>query len=74
MIEAYERLRDRLAAGEGAGAEMAPESKKAMEASLDMWLRSLYTIHDSLNGSQSPGASVRYSMSDYDESEVRAVD
>lgn len=74
MIEAYERLRDRLAAGEGAGAEMSPESKKAMEASLDMWLRSLYTIHDSLNGSHSPGASVRYSMSDYDEGEVRTVD
>lgn len=74
MIEAYERLRDRLAAGEGAGAEMVPESKKAMEASLDMWLRSLYTIHDTLNGSHSPGASVRYSMSDYDEAEVRALD
>lgn len=74
MIEAYERLRDRLASGEGAEAEMPPESKKAMEMSLDMWLRSLYTIHDSLSGSRSSGASARYSMSDYDEREERILE
>ncbi|KAK4453933.1 hypothetical protein QBC34DRAFT_173935 [Podospora aff. communis PSN243] len=40
MIEAYERLRDQLA---DRGAE-------GLESMLDMWLRALYAVHDSLTG------------------------
>lgn len=45
MIEAYERLRDQiLESGSGS------EEERPLEMMFDMWLRALYTIHDSLNG------------------------
>ncbi|KAK4111318.1 hypothetical protein N656DRAFT_712085 [Canariomyces notabilis] len=45
MIEAYERLRDQIL-------ERRPASKesRSLEMMFDMWLRSLYAIHDSLTG------------------------
>jgi len=57
MIEAYERLRDQLA---DRGAE-------GLETMLDMWLRSLYTVHDSLTGRSDSG-------SDYEAMGVEALD
>lgn len=52
MIEAYEKLRDELF-----GERLGCEETGTLEAMLNMWLRALYTIHDSLTvhkgGSQS---------------------
>ncbi|KAL2016093.1 hypothetical protein VTK56DRAFT_4267 [Thermocarpiscus australiensis] len=45
MIEAYERLRDRLAE-----AGRAREDLRSLEAMFDTWIRALYAIHDSLTG------------------------
>lgn len=45
MIEAYERLRDQVAA-----VRLAREELRPLEIMFDMWLRALYTIHDSLTG------------------------
>ncbi|GAB1315810.1 Mating-type switching protein swi10 [Madurella fahalii] len=52
MIEAYEKLRDRiLESGNGS------EESRSLGMMFDMWLRALYTIHDSLNGSQAASES-----------------
>ena len=45
MIEAYEKLRDQLF-----GERLGCEETGKLEAMLNMWLRALYTIHDSLTG------------------------
>lgn len=45
MIEAYERLRDQLA-----GMRLGISEMRPLETMFDMWLRALYTIHDSLTG------------------------
>jgi hypothetical protein len=62
MIEAYERLRNQIVAE----AERQPfgrgvEEARQMEAMFDMWLKSLYTVHDRLMGE----ARSRLSESDY---------
>ncbi|KAK0641125.1 hypothetical protein B0T16DRAFT_209162 [Cercophora newfieldiana] len=46
MIEAYERLRDQL----------ADRGSEGLETMLDMWLRALYTVHDSLTGRSDSGS------------------
>ncbi|KAK0707510.1 hypothetical protein B0H67DRAFT_495437 [Lasiosphaeris hirsuta] len=45
MIEAYERLHDRIAE-----ARLCCDELRPLEMMFDMWLRALYTIHDSLTG------------------------
>jgi hypothetical protein len=62
MIEAYERLRDQLIAE----AQRQPfgrgmQDARQVEAMFDMWLRSLYAVHDRLMGE----AHSRWSESDY---------
>lgn len=45
MIEAYERLRDQMAE-----LSSTNEQARAMEMMFDMWLRALYSVHDSMAG------------------------
>lgn len=45
MIEAYERLRDQLS-----DARLGCEEFATVEGMLNMWLRALYSIHDTLQG------------------------
>lgn len=45
MIEAYERLHDQIAE-----ARLCCDELRPLEMMFDMWLRALYTIHDSLTG------------------------
>ncbi len=47
MIEAYERLRDQMAE-----LSHSNEEARSMEMMFDMWLRALYTIHDSMTRDQ----------------------
>lgn len=45
MIEAYERLRDQILER-----SHGSEESRSLAAMFDMWLRALYSLHDSLNG------------------------
>ncbi|KAL2136077.1 hypothetical protein VTI74DRAFT_5483 [Chaetomium olivicolor] len=45
MIEAYEKLRDQMAE-----LSQSNEQARAMEMMFDMWLRALYSVHESLTG------------------------
>jgi len=45
MIEAYERVRDQLL-----DARLRQDELQPLELMFDMWLRALYTIHDTLTG------------------------
>ncbi|KAK3692831.1 hypothetical protein B0T22DRAFT_28209 [Podospora appendiculata] len=47
MIEAYERLRDQLPDTE---ARLGRDEQKSLDQMLDLWLRALYAVHDSLTG------------------------
>lgn len=55
MIEAYEKLRDQLHES-----RLGPDEALPLEMMFDMWLRALYTIHDSLM------TDARTSESDYE--------
>lgn len=50
MIEAYERLRDQMAE-----LSQSNEQARSMEMMFDMWLRALYTVHDSMTASEGAG-------------------
>lgn len=65
MIEAYERLRERLreTRGRGGGGQ-AGEAARQLDGALDVWLRALYAVHDEVAGSGRPVS--RGSESDYD--------
>ncbi|KAK4189405.1 hypothetical protein QBC35DRAFT_146676 [Podospora australis] len=63
MIEAYERLRDQLPE-----ARLSCEEYVAVEGMLNMWLRALYNIHDTLTGGD------QRSESDYGELETPELD
>ena len=63
MIEAYERLRDQLL-----DARLRPDELQPLVLMFDMWLRALYTIHDSLTGDG------RTNDSDYDALESEDLD
>lgn len=63
MIEAYERLRDQLY-----DMRLPYEDKRPLEQMFDMWLRSLYSIHASLNEQS------RDCESDYDALETEELD
>jgi hypothetical protein len=61
MIEAYERLRDQVL-----DLRLRYDEIRSLELMFDMWLRSLYAIHDSLTGDG------RTSDGDYEELELTA--
>jgi hypothetical protein len=63
MIEAYERLRDQLL-----DARLCQEELRPLELMFDMWLRALYTIHDSLTGGSGT------SDTDYETLELEALE
>ncbi|KAL2257755.1 hypothetical protein VTK26DRAFT_9216 [Humicola hyalothermophila] len=50
MIEAYEGLRDQLAEGSGflRDKDGDDEERRSLKATFDLWLRALYSLHDSL--------------------------
>lgn len=61
MIEAYERLRDQVAEARLSRTEMHP-----LEMMFDMWLRALYTVHDSLTGNSESDYEVELLSEDLD--------
>ncbi|KAK3941605.1 hypothetical protein QBC46DRAFT_97529 [Diplogelasinospora grovesii] len=50
MIEAYERLRDKMLSESESRLPFYYEQRRPVEMMFDMWLRALYTIHDALTG------------------------
>lgn len=77
MIEAYERLRDLVALGDGAGAgagiadRLTLRERRCLAQMFDMWLRALYGIHQSLVMDPEER---RDSWSDYGEIPVEVLD